>query len=391
MIILKHLYTVERRYGSMVENDAVRKLLMSNIEQKRIAGASVLIRKNGRIVCDSYYGYANIEKEKSLSCDSIFRLASMTKPIMAIAIMKLQEEGKLDIHDKISHYLPEFSKKKIAGREITILDILNHSSGLGQTPYSTDLYENKVRPENTLPDRVRLISELPLDFQPGEQTGYSPSVAYEVLGRIIEISSNRNLQDFIQTNVCEPLGCKDLSFRLTQEQNHRLVQLYEYRNGGLKNVSDTEPFWKLISSSSSDYCSGSAGLLGTIHSYDRIVQMLAKDGITPEGTQYLTKESVRLLSSESAEKHMEMNPGVVLGLGMAIFQTPEKAGRKLGKGTFGWSGAYGTHFFIDKERKLTVILGVNLSNIGGADSFLSRELENVIAEEYAYFGKEEKL
>lgn len=316
----------------------------------------------------------------------------MTKPVIAIAIMKLQEEGKLDIHDKISHYLPEFSKKKIAGREITILDILNHSSGLGQTAYSTDLYENKVRPENTLPDRVHLISRLPLDFQPGEQTGYSPSVAYEVLGRIIEISSNRNLQDFIQTNVCEPLGCKELSFRLTQEQNHRLVHLYEYIKGGLKNVNDTDPLWKLTSSSSSSgYCSASAGLLGTIHSYDRIIQMLFQDGITSEGTSYLTRESVRLLSSESAEKHMEMNPGVVWGLGMAIFQKPEKAGRKLGKGTFGWSGAYGTHFFIDKKRKLTVILGVNLSNIGGADSFLSRELENVIAEEYVYLGKEEKL
>lgn len=376
----------------MIENTAIRKLLMSNIEQKKIAGASVLIRKNGKIVCDCYYGYANIEKKIPLSYDSIFRLASMTKPVIAIAIMKLQEEGKLDIHDKISHYLPEFSKKKIAGREITILDILNHSSGLGQTAYSTDLYENKVRPENTLPDRVHLISRLPLDFQPGEQTGYSPSVAYEVLGRIIEISSNRNLQDFIQTNVCEPLGCKELSFRLTPEQNHRLVHLYEYIKGGLKNVNDTDPLWKLTSSSSSSgYCSASAGLLGTIHSYDRIIQMLFQDGITSEGTSYLTRESVRLLSSESAEKHMEMNPGVVWGLGMAIFQKPEKAGRKLGKGTFGWSGAYGTHFFIDKKRKLTVILGVNLSNIGGADSFLSRELENVIAEEYVYLGKEEKL
>lgn len=400
----------------MIENDSIRKVLEHAVQNHKIAGAAVIVRKKGVLLCDAQYGHADMEKSIPMKKNTILRLASMTKPVIAIGIMLLVEEEKLSIEDEVGKYLPRFNHMKAANkligftvpyqadpdnpgapkidreriedvekvnakRPITICDLLTHSSGMGQGPVSMSRFEQSIKPGQTLEERIDIIADTILDFQPGEFTGYSASIAYEVLGRIIEIVSGMNLDTFIKEKICRPMGIIDLGFELSEEQKSRIARLYESQKDGMKDVSETEEFWRQITPMENGYYSGSAGLLGSTEAYDKIVQMLADDGQVC-GRQFLKKESVFKMRNSAAEKRLEMCPGTVWGLGMAVTEEPKRAGRAVGKGTFGWSGAYGTHFYIDVENLVSVVLGVNCSNIGGADSELSRELEKVIFKEY---------
>lgn len=405
----------------MIENKEIKELLEQWILEQRIAGAVVRIEKAGEIVCDAWYGYADIEKEIRMEQTSIFRLASMTKPVIAIAAMLLEKEGKLNIEMPIETYLPEFAELKAADkvvgfeefyqadpdnpmmpkinatlleniretelkRSVRIRDILSHSSGMGQGPVSMSRINSLLRPEQSLVERVSLFSKTMLDFQPGEHTGYSASMAFDVLGRIVEVASGMDLDIFVKEKICKPLKMYDTGFGMNEEQKGRIVRLYEAMDGKLTDVSDLEEFWKLVNPMMSGYYSGSAGMLGTVENYAMIGRMFLQNGLV-DGKHFLEAETIDRMTHEASEKHMEMQRGVVWGMGMEIIEDPDLAERKVGRGTFGWSGAYGTHFYVDRENKLIVVLGVNRSNIGGADSELSRLLENTVYQEYVQRSK----
>lgn len=400
----------------MKNNAAINNLLHSYIDAFRIAGAALIVRKNGQIVCDTQAGWADIERKIPMDKHTILRLASMTKPMVAIAVMQLAEKKLLSIDDPIGKYLPDFSQMKAAAllvgftdyyeadpnnpampkakpellegirlvdavRQVTIRDLLTHSSGMGQGPFSMTRYDQLIKPGQSLEERVHLISTLPLDFQPGTMTGYSANVAFDVLGRLVELLSGENLAAYMTQHICVPLGCGDLSFVLNEAQKQRIARLYEGTASGFRDVTDEEPFWQLVSPLNTGYYSGSAGMLGTVADYDRVVQMLSSGGIL-NGCRILKEETVHSICEEGALQHLEVCPGMRWGLGMVVSEASEKMGRSVGKNTFGWSGAYGTHFYIDPENRITAVLGVNASNIGGADSPLSRELENVIFQEF---------
>lgn len=314
---------------------------------------------------------------------TILRLASMTKPMVAIAVMQLAEKKRLSLDDPIGKYLPEFRRMKAAAqtlgfddyyeadpnnpampkakpellegigledaiREVTIRDLLTHSSGMGQGPFSMTRYDQMTKPGQSLEERVHLISTLPLDFQPGTMTGYSANVAFDVLGRLVELLSGENLAAYTTHHICAPLGCGDLSFALNEAQKQRMARLYESSSSGLKDVTDEEASWQLVSPLNTGYYSGSAGMLGTVADYDRVVQMLSGGGIL-NGCRILKEETVHSMCEEGAAQHLEMFPGMRWGRGMVVFEAPEKAGRSVGKNTFGWSGAYGTHFFSTRK------------------------------------------
>ncbi len=401
----------------MIENQHVKKLLEQWIMEKQIAGAVVRIDKAGENVCNAWYGFADIEKRVQMDSTSVFRLASMTKPVIAIAAMLLAEEGKLDIEAPVETYLPEFAGLKAADkvigfeefyqadpdnpmmpkmntvllenigetdlkRSVTIRDILSHSSGMGQGPVSMNRMNTVLKPGQSLKERVDIFSKTILDFQPGEHTGYSASTAFDVLGYIIEVVSGTDLDTFVKEKICQPLNMHDTGFAMDEDQKGRIVKLYEAVGGELKDVSDSEKFWQLINPEAGGCYSGSAGMLGTVEDYSKIAQMFLQDGYVG-GMPFISKETVSRMTHEASVKHMEMQPGIVWGMGMEVIENPELAKRKAGKGTFGWSGSYGTHFYVDVENKLTVVLGVNRSNIGGADSELSRLLEHVVYQEFA--------
>lgn len=400
----------------MIENQAVKELLEKWISDNLISGAVILVEKDGKKVCDAQYGYADLEKGIKMDKSSIFRLASMTKPVIAIATMLLVEEGKLDLDAPIEKYIPQFSSLKVSDkmvgfedfyqadpenpsmpkvntdlissikeaklkRSVTIRDILSHSSGMGQGPVSMTRMEKLLKPGQSLDQRVKIFSETILDFQPGEHTGYSAATAFDVLGKIIEVVSGMNLNSFIIERICKPLGITDMGFELSEEQKRRVVKLYEATEGKLIDVSNSESFWNLINPFDAGLYCGSAGMLGTVDGYAKIARMLLQKGKADNKT-FLKEETIDKMKHEASEKHLEMQPGKVWGLGMVVTENPEIAKRNVGKGTYGWSGAYGTHFYVDDENNLTMVLGVSRSNIGGADSELSKLLEDVLYKEF---------
>lgn len=347
------------------------------LQTGEMAGASLLIRQNGQKVYQHICGYANLETGERLAEQHIFRLASMTKPVTGIAAMQLVEQGKLGLDDSVAEYLPGFEAKKA----VKIVDLLNHSSGLGQDQAGNDYVAKTLDPKDNLAERVNKWAGMPFDFEPGSATGYSGLVGFDMLGRIIEIVSGQEVPAYFRQHIFEPLGMRDTTFVLTPEQAARTVRLYEAEKGKINDVTATDPTWKMISAMENNYFSASGGLLGTLPDYDKILQMLAGGGKYGT-TRLLKEETVRQMRTESARHKKEVAPGVVWGLSMVVYGAPEQTGLPMTAGTFGWSGAFGTHFFIDGQKKIEALLMLNLSNIGGAASYISREVERLVYEVY---------
>lgn len=395
--------------ATVIENRMQRYL-----EEHRFAGAAVLVRKEGKEVFRGCFGKRDIERNLPVNEKTIFRLASMTKPVIAATAMILADQGKWKIDDPVEKYLPAFQNQKAANkmvgfmdiyeadpenplvpkyhpeklediqlvpleRPVTIRDILGHCSGMGQGPFSNQIYQQKAVPGQTLEDRVNIIGGIPLDFQPGTFAGYSAAVAFDVLGRLIEVVSEEDLDTFIRRHICEPLAIQDMGFRLTEEQLERTARIYEAKDGILTDVTDTDETWKMVNPLMNGYFSGSAGMFGSLEAYDRFVHMLANGGEL-DGVRILKPETILCMSHRSIESCLEMSPGIIWGLGMIVHEAPEKSDRKVSRGTFGWSGAYGTHFFIDPVRQISAVMMMSVSNIGGADSDIARQLENDVSD-----------
>lgn len=392
-------------------------LFLHHLEQKHFAGVSAVVRRRGDVVWRGNFGLRDIRRELPAENETLYRLASMTKPVVAAAIMLLSDRGALNIDDRVDKYLPSFSNMTVADRMVGFMDVyeadpqnplmpkfnseklegiqavpltqplairhlLGHCGGMGQGPYSNSIYETGLRPDQTLAERVEWMSRVPLDFQPGEFAGYSAGMGFDVLGRIVEVVSGRDLDTFVRQELCGPLGVSDLGWRLTKEQQGRLSRLYEAKDGALIDVTETDASWKVVDPLPQDYFSGSAGMFGSLEAYDRFAQMLANGGEL-DGVHVLKPETVARMRVNSSPKKLEMAPGIGWGLGMIVHEDTERSGRRLSKGSFGWSGAYGCHFFIDPIRQLSAVMTMAVSNIGGADSPIAREFENAIWEQFS--------
>lgn len=362
---------------------AIREKLNSYVQNGDIAGGSILVRKNGETVKKEFAGFSDMEKGIPVCEDSVFRLASMSKPVAAAGILLLKQENKLSISDPLSNYLPEFSDLSVGvlkedgsvslaplNRPVTIEDLLRHRSGMGQGNVSVSYGVNKVVPGISLKERAYQLSRAPLDFQPGAETGYSARCAFDVLGRVIEVVSGMELSAFLKEKFFDPLCMPDTAFVPNEDMKMRLVRLYDRSKGTLKDfyapaVIDS-PF--LFS-----YPSGSAGLFGTLSDYDNFVQMLAGRGkriLSDETLAQMTVPDPTLASQKGA-----------WGLGVQVFNKKSVSSRALAQGTFGWSGAFGTHFYIDPVNDITVTIMVNRLDIGGSGSYVSFGLEEAVFEE----------
>ena len=391
----------------------IEKLLQEYVDHQEIAGATVVIRKDGAIVEDFSYGYADLEKKIPVDKTTMFRIASMTKPITAIAVMQLIEQGKLGLYTPVKDIFPEYAEMKVckerigdevyvpdpdspsgrkvdssiidnmqyvqAKKDITIFHLLNHSSGLGMGPVGNTLVEKMIAPDDTLSERAEKYADLPLDFQPGEGSGYSGMVAFEILAAVVEKVSKERFQEYLTNHLFEQMGIKDITYELTEEQKRRMPQLYEYREDKLWDVSFTDPSWKEMNPMLNAYQSGSAGIVGSIEEYEKIAHMLLNQGEF-NGVQILKPETVKMMAGEGISHDSVMRPGSYWGLGMNVKNPLPGAKTGRAKGSFGWSGAYGTHFFVDPKHNLELVLGVNRSNIGGAGSYVSLTLEKVVKE-----------
>ncbi len=339
-----------------------------------ISGAVTLVARDGRIVHLQAQGMSDLASRAPMQKDSIFRIASMSKPITATAVLMLVEEGKIRLEDPISQFIPAYRDVKVAvprslppgsqpgtspyytvpvDRPLTVLDVLTHTGGLVSGPISTaaarDIMEK--RPELGVRATEELAS-VPLEFQPGTRWAYSGLAGFDLLSRIVEIASGQRYGDFLKARLFGPLGMRDTFFWPTDAQRARLVTNYTMTEKGIAPAAET----RMLSTPVLD--SGAGGLMSTAESYARFAMMLANGGEL-NGVRILSPASVALLGARVIPETLPgRQPGEGYGLGVRTVTDPAARHTLLTKGSYGWSGAYGTHFWVDPEKKLIAILMV---------------------------------
>lgn len=360
----------------------IHESIQRHVDAGEICGAVTLVARRGHVVHFEAHGLMDIESKKPMEKDTIFRLASMTKPITGVAVLMLMEEGKIRLSDPVSEFLPEFRDMKVAmprerpagaaahgaaavpeyyvvpaNREITIRDLLTHTSGL--VSYGLGAAQvPKIAPHapgDTLASYVPKLAAVPLDFQPGTQWSYSGAAGPEVLSRIVEIVSGQTYDEFLQTRIFEPLSMKDTFFYPPDDKRPRLVTLYRKGPNGLEKDANQDGF------SSPTYFSGGGALMSTAADYLQFAQMLLNGGEL-NGKRLLGPRTVELMASNHVGdmfngKLGRPAHGMGFGLIVQVVEDNVAAGLRVSNGSFGWDGAFGTQVWVNpKEKMVTVIM-----------------------------------
>ena len=358
----------------------ITEMMKRHIAAGEISGGVTLVARHGRIAHLEATGVTDIESKKPMTKDAVFRIASMTKPVTGVAIMMMMEEGKLRITDPVSKYIPSFMDLKVAvplprqgpppgadeppapprfytvpaEREVTIRDLLTHTSGLASGPMSnSDIRKPAIarKPTDTLADYVPRLGMSALEFQPGSRWSYSPQAGFDTLGRIVEIVSGQPFDQFLRQRMFDPLGIKDVSFYPTPELEPRMVTAYQLDPKG-KMAKNTNPG----SMQSKVYFMGSGGLITTAEEYSKFAQMLVNGGEL-NGKRLLSPRTVSYMASVHASDTLEGRvPGEGFGLSVRVVKNAVASGSRVSDGSFGWSGAYGTHFWVDQKEDLIAVL-----------------------------------
>lgn len=364
-------------------HDAVQR----HIDAGAITGAVTLVARKGHVVHFQAHGLMDTESKRPMEKGAIFRIASMSKPVTAVAVLMLVEEGKIRLSDPVSRFLPEFKKMQVAvarpvkapgddpfytvpaDRELTIRDLLTHTSGL--MSWQSQIPVPKLESTATLATYIPQFAKVPLDFQPGTQWSYSGRGGPDLLSRIVELVTGQTYDAFLRARLFEPLGMKDTFFYPPDDRRPRMVTLYQRSPNGLMKAANQDGF------SLPNYHSGAGGLMSTAEDYLQFGQMLANGGEL-NGKRILSPRTVELMSSNHVGdmfngKLGRPARGMGFGLLVAVIQDPVAAGLRLSTGTFGWDGAYGTQMWVDpKEKMVTLIMMQTQTPV------LQRDFENAV-------------
>ena len=345
----------------------------ATVADGKVAGATTLVARKGRIVAFDTYGRRTVGGE-AMTRDTIFRIYSMTKPVTGVALMMLLEEGKLRLDDPVTMHIPEFEGLKVAtgfdaeGRPIledmkrppTIRELMSHSAGfgygLGAGSPADNLYR-KVDPLNagSMEEFARRTAQLPLLFQPGTRYQYSLSV--DIQGYLVEKLSGQKFGRFLEERIFRPLRMKDSGFHLRRDQLPRLAGLYVGGPDGRLEATSHVFGWPLADPlQPPGFESGGAGLFSTTMDYARFCQMLLNGGEL-DGARILSPASVALMSSNALPEEVRAGFGRGRGFGLdfEVLTDPAAAGSLAGTGTYRWGGAAGTWFWIDPANELFVV------------------------------------
>lgn len=374
-------------------------LIQTQIRDKKIAGASVAVYKDGEMCFDKQYGYADIQNNKKIEKDTIFRLYSCTKPITATALMILFERGELDFEYPLHKYIPAYKDMKIVDEQgnltdcqtdITIRDLLNMTSGLVYPGgwfeagrHAEPLFEEIISKLNT-PDALTTvevaerIAELPLYFEPGKMWNYGTSA--DVLGAVIEIISGMKLSEFMKKEIFEPLGMKDTAFYVPSDKWDRFSKLYMPTESGIAlyegnhlGISDykTTPAFE----------SGGAGLVSTVGDYMRFTKMLLNGGEL-EGVRILSENTVSFMTQNhmTDQQYYSMQYGSTKGYGygsfMRVLKNTAAATTNGDEGEYGWDGWTGTYFTVNPKKNLIIIYFIQKCGTGMDD--ITKRLRQIV-------------
>jgi CubicO group peptidase (beta-lactamase class C family) len=346
-----------------------------NIQNNRIAGAVSLVARHGEVVHFEAAGMMDVESRRKMSKDTIFRIASMTKPIATVAAMMLYEEGRFLLSDPVSRFIPELDDLQIAvppekgeslegklqtvpaKRRITIHDLLTHQAGFarGSDALVGKLYdEADLSNSATIGEMVKRLSTLPLAHQPGAKWTYGRST--DVLGYLIEVVSGKTLDVFLRERIFEPLGMKDTFFYLPPDKVDRFATLYETKEEGGIAPEETAKTSSHVQGPRT-YFSAGGGLVSTALDYYRFLCMLLNRGEL-DGRRYLSPKSVELMTTNTLD--YEVQPGYGFGLGFAIRNHLGRSASLGSEGEYFWVGIESTIFWVDPKEE---IIGIFMTQL----------------------------
>lgn len=348
------------------------------VEGGQIAGAVTLVARHGQVISREAVGQADLATGRPMRTDSLFWIASMTKPMTAAAVLALQDDGKLSVQDPVAKHLPEFKNQWLVqargsntlslvrpARPITLHDLLTHTSGLGDVP--------APRPDCSLAELVMAYAQAPLQFPPGSKWSYS-NPGINTLGRVVEVVSGRPFAEFLAERFLRPLGMKDTTFWPDAGQVRRLATSYRPGPGG-RGLVETPVFFlggaDVRSRQRTPFPAG--GLFSTADDVARFHLMLLGGG-TWRGKTLLSRGAVaELTRTQSGELKTGFTDGMSWGLGFAVVKKPTGVTGMLSPGTFGHGGAYGTQAWADPKRDAVFILMIQRAQLPNADASEMRQ------------------
>jgi CubicO group peptidase (beta-lactamase class C family) len=351
--------------------------LQSKIDDGIITGAVTAVARRNELIHHEVHGYADALIRKPLALNAIYRMASSTKPVTAVALLMMLEEGKIRLQDPVSRYIPEFREMQVAvlkprqpktrmpsaplrqidlvpaNRQITILDLCTHTSGLMSGGPGTENANIQRTPSDTLATYVPRVASTPLDFQPGTKWQYSGMAGPDVLGRIIEIVSGQDIDNFFHQRILGPLGMTDTYFNVPPEKAARVLPAQRRVNGQweVTPVPATIP--------STPYFATSGGLWSTCRDYMMFEQMLLNRGIF-KGQRLLGSRTVELMGTNQIGDLYQgprgEQPGHGFGTLVRIVLDSSKSDTGRSNGGFGWDGAFGTMSWNDRAEEMTACI-----------------------------------
>lgn len=347
--------------------DRITEAMTEDVEKGFIPGAIGVVARKGKIAYWKVVGMADREAGKPLHDDTIFRIYSMTKPIVGVALMTLYEEGKFSLRDPVKNHIPELGDLKVleadkevpAKREMTVQDLMRHTAGMTYGLFGESKVDQMYVDANVLGGNesigqfVQKLSKLPLKHQPGSAWDYSVSV--DVQGRLIEVLSGMDLDDFLSERIFKPLDMRDSSFSIPEESEGRFVQMYRQT----KDKKAIEPASANRSRRYYDretrWFSGGGGLISTARDYLRFCQMMLNGGAL-DGRRILSRKTVELMTIDHIAGVRRASTisraGYGFGLDFAVHIDPSKSGLNGSVGEYNWGGLAGTSFWVDPAEEL---------------------------------------
>ena len=354
----------------------------SRVEKGEIAGIVTLVARHGKIAHFSAVGYQDAEQEIPMGKDTIFRVYSMTKPIVSAALMMLYQDGLFQMNDPLSKFIPEFADLRVLRepngpldetvameREPTVQDILRHTAGfshcLGNSEYDKACVElGLFSTQTSLTEMMTALSKIPLINQPGSQYRYS--IGPDVALRLVEVISGMSADDYLEQRMFDRLGMDDTGYMVNSDNAHRLSPIHWRKNGELVPIDEAhgrprggvlaEP-WSVNSYTfDHEYKGGSLGLVSTTEDYFRFAQAILNGGEL-NGERLLGAKTVEFMSRNhlSEEQNSTFSPALGFGLGFATIEDATGVGYPATEGTFYWSGAASTYFWIDPVEDIVVV------------------------------------
>jgi CubicO group peptidase (beta-lactamase class C family) len=349
--------------------EAYQRAMRALVDEGKLAGVTTLVARHGKVVQFDAYGVQDLETKKPVTKDTIFRIASMTKPITGVAMMMLWEQGKWSLDDRVAKHIPQFAGLRVATPDgdvaqtspMTMRQLMSHTAGFDVNAG----YARANLRESNLQGMIDKLAKLPLAAQPGTDWRYGPSV--DIQGYLVEKLSGQTLDVFLRTRIFEPLGMTDTGFWVEPSKADRVTKVFTY--GPDKRLiaapDQTNPAVKPA------YLAGGGGLLSTTDDYRRFAQMLL-DGGEANGKRLLKASTVELMRTNVLAAGVTVDlygpnvniGGVGFGLDFAIIMDPAKANTPEGKNSFYWGGAFGTWFWIDPANDL-IAVGM-MQNLAGS-------------------------